>query len=123
MLNFAARETSANPFVDLYTFKGEPRPNVRPQLNHVVRLVGGHDDSVVRDVWLHQEVPFILTCGEDGQVRLWEEVSTPTIASSHEESRSLNSQDGPNKKYKKRKKKEKEEEKSVEDIKKRYKPY
>jgi len=37
----------------------------------VVRLKGAHGEEIVRDVWFEETAPFVLTCGEDGCVRLW----------------------------------------------------
>jgi len=59
--------------VDLYTFISQPRPSQKPDLQLAVRLQGAHGDELVRDVWFHDQWSFILTCGEDGKVRVWEE--------------------------------------------------
>lgn len=67
-------ETTDSPHVDLYTFRQPPRPSEKPDLELVVRLQGAHGEEIVRDVWFQEGVPFMLTCGEDGVVRIWEEV-------------------------------------------------
>lgn len=68
-----SRETTDTPRVDLYTFKSPPRPSEMPELELVARLEGAHGEEIVRDVWFHEEVGCLLTCGEDGCVRVWEE--------------------------------------------------
>lgn len=67
-------ETTDSPHVDLYTFRNPPRPSEKPDLELVARLQGAHGEEIVRDVWFQDGVPFMLTCGEDGMVRVWEEV-------------------------------------------------
>lgn len=67
------RDTTNQPHVDIYTFSTPPRPSEKPDLELTIRLAGAHGDEIVRDVWFHDSCPFILTCGEDGQVKVWEE--------------------------------------------------
>lgn len=41
------------------------------------RLKGAHGEDVVRDVYFDEQMSFILTCGEDGVVRLWVDRAIP----------------------------------------------
>lgn len=43
----------------------------------VARLIGAHGEDVVRDIWFDEDVEVVLTCGEDGFVRLWVDPSAP----------------------------------------------
>jgi len=43
----------------------------------VARLVGAHGEDVVRDIWFDEDAGFMLTCGEDGYVRLWVDPVAP----------------------------------------------
>lgn len=69
------RSTTSEPFVALYNIVSEPRVEGKPKFQQVAKLHGGHGEEIVRHVWLHADVPFMLTCGEDGQVRVWQGIS------------------------------------------------
>jgi len=43
----------------------------------IARLTGAHGEDIVRDICFDEDVGFILTCGEDGYVRLWVDLTAP----------------------------------------------
>jgi hypothetical protein len=57
------------PIVDLRV--GSSGQDAATNMDVAVRLLGAHGEELVRDVWYDENAEFVLTCGEDGYVRMW----------------------------------------------------
>ncbi|KAI9660769.1 MAG: hypothetical protein M1831_003461 [Alyxoria varia] len=73
-------ETSTVPNVEICTVQPAHNPvsaktqeRAAPQTTTIAELEKAHGEEIVRDVWFHEECPYIMTCGEDGCIRVWGE--------------------------------------------------
>lgn len=66
-----------NPIVDLRV--GTPgKEATGASMDVAIRLLGAHGEELVRDVWYDETAEFVLTCGEDGYVRMWNDGKVST---------------------------------------------
>jgi WD40 repeat protein len=70
----AGRHTD-DPHLDLIPLAKDPIPSPgwTPEMNHRIRLAGGHGSDVIRDVLWYADDEVAFTCGEDSMVRVWKE--------------------------------------------------
>ncbi|KAK6463124.1 WD40-repeat-containing domain protein [Scheffersomyces coipomensis] len=117
-----------------FNLMGFNAANEKFETNNIIQFPNAHGEEVVRDVLSIPNSNSILTCGEDGAIRLWDlpiSISAPTTVEVKTDDlllikEKLSKKEKKEKKEKKKEKKDKKEKKIKKDKKsksKRFKPY